>query len=238
MQTKGAIQKACRSWSICGICAPCRSIPLQTVQRHGLSCRQRIRRSKVSTIYVARQTEHQETALLTATTKRWRTLLCPRHRIARGFTYVGTLILLVILAIVSGATISLGMVAHRRVAEEELLSIGLQFRSAFQSYYMSTPAGQPRYPRSLNDLVRDPRYPLPVRHLRQLYLDPMTERSDWELVFAPEGGIMGVHSSASWQPIKIDQFAPPFEYLKDSRTYRDWIFFFSPSRAPPGLSSR
>ena len=40
--------------------------------------------------------------------------------------------------------------------------------------------------RQLTELVEDRRYPMPVRHLRKLYGDPMTGQPDWAIIKAPE----------------------------------------------------
>ena len=149
-----------------------------------------------------------------------------RLRGARGFTYVGLLMIVAILGIISAGTVSLGEVMGRRDAEDELLFVGTQFRNAFRSYYESTPAGQPRFPSALTDLLKDPRYPETRRHLRRMYIDPLTRKHDWVLVQAPEGGIMGVHSRFEGTPIKIAEFPEEFRAFENQQSYSQWIFFY------------
>jgi len=150
----------------------------------------------------------------------------------RGFTYVGLLIFLAILALASAATLTTGHLMQRRAAEEELLFVGGQFAAAFRSYANATPAGQRAVPATLEDLLRDPRYPGVRRHLRRLYVDPVTGRAQWGLVAAPGGGIMGVHSLSEAAPIKVAEFDPPFAVLAGRTAYKEWLFGY----APPGLA--
>ena len=86
-----------------------------------------------------------------------------------------------------------------------MLFVGNQFRQAIRSYVQ---AGPGQYPATLKDLLLDPRSPTPRRHLRRLFIDPITGKPDWGLVLAPEGGIMGVHSLSSREPLKRANFEP------------------------------
>ena len=143
-----------------------------------------------------------------------------------GFSYVGLLIFIAILSVFATASVSIGSVTQRRDAEDELLFVGTQFRFAFQQYYEATPSGQPRYPTTLTDLIRDPRYPNVRRYLRRLYADPITGKADWVAVMRPEGGIMGVHSRSTAHPIKIGQFPDEFSTFENRTSYEEWIFFY------------
>jgi hypothetical protein len=131
---------------------------------------------------------------------------------------------------VSAAVLSAGSALQRRMNEEELLFIGAQFAEAFKSYFEATPAGQRNYPAKLEELLKDPRYPGVRRHLRRIYVDPMTGKAEWGLVPAP-GGVVGVHSLSQAAPLKIAEFEPAFAPLSGRTSYVDWKFGF----APPGL---
>ena len=144
----------------------------------------------------------------------------------RGFTYIGLLILIAIIGVVAAAAVSAGAVAQRRDAEEELLYVGLQFKNAFRSYYESTPVGQPRHPSNLSDLLKDPRYPNVRRHIRRIFVDPLTGKDDWVLVASPTGGIMGVRSRFEGRPIKIANFPDEFRTFEGQTTYAEWVFFY------------
>lgn len=159
-----------------------------------------------------------------------------------GFTYLGLLILVAILALATSGTLTLGSIVQRREAEQRLLEVGDAYRQAIASYLNSSPAGNRQYPGALADLLRDRRYPGVRRHLRQLYPDPISGRNEWGLVGAPGGGIMGVHSLSSAQPIKIAEFEPENESFEGASRYSQWVFVARPampgSRMMPGQSGQ
>ena len=61
-----------------------------------------------------------------------------------GFTYLGLMILVAILALATSATLTLGSIVQRREAEQRLLKIGASYCQAIASYLNSTPAGNRR----------------------------------------------------------------------------------------------
>ena len=97
------------------------------------------------------------------------------------------------------------------------------------AYYERTPGAMKRFPEKLEDLLQDKRHPMPQRHLRRLYTDPMTGNRDWGVVSAPEGGIMGVYSLSQTQPIKRGGFLARDSALADSAQYTGWQFVYSPA---------
>jgi len=141
------------------------------------------------------------------------------------------MILIALIALASVATLSAGTALQRRLAEEELLFVGAQFAAAFRSYYEATPVGQRNYPARLDELLRDPRYPGVRRHLRKIYVDPITGRAEWGLVAAP-GGVIGVHSLSTQSPLKTAEFEPAFAALAGKTSYAQWAFGF----LPPGVT--
>jgi type II secretory pathway pseudopilin PulG len=144
---------------------------------------------------------------------------------SRGFTYIGLLILVAIVAIAATATVQLGAVVQRRDAERELLYAGEQFQRALFTYASRTPGGMPRLPKELADLVRDPRQPsVVVRHLRRVPVDPIRGKAEWGVVRTPDGFITGVYSLSDARPIKVDNFDPTFAHLEGAESYKDWIF--------------
>jgi type II secretory pathway pseudopilin PulG len=120
---------------------------------------------------------------------------------ARGFALLAALLAV---ALVSLATLlplrDLAQQAQRE-REAELIFAGRQIRDAIASYRRASPAGQPAYPQSLDELLADRRFPQIRRHLRRLYPDPMTGAPDWQLI-REQGRIVGVHSSSGRAPIK------------------------------------
>ena len=147
-----------------------------------------------------------------------------------GFTYVAVLILVAALGAVGAAYGELASHAAQREREQELLFVGDQFRRAIASYYRH---GE-RYPATLAELLKDPRQPNPVRHLRRIYRDPVTGASEWGLVRAPDGGILGVHSLSQERPIKSRGFAYRDRAFADATSYAQWQFVHVPD-SPAGL---
>jgi type II secretory pathway pseudopilin PulG len=142
-----------------------------------------------------------------------------------GFTYLGVLITVAMISLIATATLQVGSIAQRRVAEEELLAIGTEFRAALLSYAESTPAGHLRSPKSLEDLLKDKRFSQTRRHLRKIYVDPLTGKAEWGLVMAPDGsGIIGIYSLSEDKPIKIGNFEPLYQSFSDKPSYRYWVF--------------
>jgi type II secretory pathway pseudopilin PulG len=153
-------------------------------------------------------------------------MFAPRRRGAPGgYTYLALLILLAIISITAAASAELGAIYQRRMAEKELLAVGAEFQRALQSYSSSTPIGQPTQPRTLEELLRDPRYPNVVRHLRRVHEDPMTGKTDWVLVMSPDGQtIVGIHSASHAHPIQIAHFPAAFQGFANKKSYTDWVF--------------
>jgi len=150
-----------------------------------------------------------------------------RHRQA-GFTYLALLFTVAIASMVLAATGTLWSVEAQREREVELLFVGNQFRQAIRSYYEQSPGMQKRYPMSLDELVTDNRYLGVKRHLRQIYMDPITGRSEWGMLMAPEGGIMGVHSLSDQKTIKRSHFLLRDATLEGKNMYSEWHFVYRP----------
>lgn len=104
-------------------------------------------------------------------------------RPARGFTYVSVIILVAIIGLVAATTLRIGATMQRAQAERELLYIGEQFSDALKSYAGATPQGQPQQPPTLKELLRDPRFPGTRRHLRKIFIDPMTGKAEWGIIY-------------------------------------------------------
>jgi type II secretory pathway pseudopilin PulG len=145
-----------------------------------------------------------------------------------GFTYVGLLIAVALMGVGLAAYGELYSHAAQREKEAELLFIGGQFRDAIASYYNKSP-GTKAYPKKIDDLLEDNRFPMPQHHLRRLYRDPMTENTEWALVEAPGGGFMGVYSRSEETPVKTGNFAAAEEAFEGAEHYTKWLFTYSPS---------
>ncbi|MGK5054119.1 type II secretion system protein [Janthinobacterium sp. RB2P8] len=161
------------------------------------------------------------------------------HRPARrqrGFTYLGLIILVAILGLVGAAGLKMGSLLQRQAAEQELLDIGAQFVDALQSYAGATPPGQPQQPPNLAALLRDPRFPQVRRHLRKLYVDPITGRAEWGLLYQPGSqGIIGMHSLSSSAPLKVGNFEARFTGFEGKSHLSEWQFVAGGPVPPAGL---
>ena len=149
-------------------------------------------------------------------------------RRVRGFTYLGLIILLAILALVAAAGLKMGTLLQRAAAEEELLEIGAQFSEALRSYAAATPAGKPPQPPTLQDLLKDPRFPNPRRHLRKIFVDPVTGKAEWGIIWLGDKvGVLGVHSLSDARPLKIANFDIRFLNMENREKISDWRFLIA-----------
>jgi len=169
-----------------------------------------------------------------------------------GFTYLSVIIVVAIIGLVAAASLKLGATVQRSRAEQQLLVIGGAFSDALQSYADATPAGQPTQPPSLKELLRDPRFPTPRRHLRKIFVDPMTGKAEWGIVYlGGTTGVMAVYSLSDARPVKIGNFPARFQSLAGKRKISEWRFVASgpgtpgmqgantgaaPADAPPGAA--
>jgi type II secretory pathway pseudopilin PulG len=152
-----------------------------------------------------------------------------KRRAHRGFTYITAIF---VVALMGAGYATIGEMWHNatlRQKEADLLYVGNQYRDAIARYYQSGPS---RYPRALEDLLKDPRMPTTQRYLRKLYPDPVTGTSEWGMVKAPDGGIMGVHSRSEAPPIKKTGFKLRDRDFEAAKTYTDWKFLFTPVLQP------
>ena len=156
-----------------------------------------------------------------------------------GFTYLGLLILLVLMGVVLAQAGTLWSQTRQREREADLLFYGDQFRQAIAAYYQAQAPNT--YPKTLNDLIEDPRVPFERRFLRQIFVDPMTGKRDWILIKGPDKGIMGVYSPAPGTPIKQGHFRPADAAFAAAKSYAAWRFEFAagtPTPSPPTPATR
>jgi len=141
----------------------------------------------------------------------------------RGFAYLWTLMLVAFMGVGLTIAADLYATAMRRDKERELLFIGHEFRHALEAYNKANGAGQ--YPLTLEELLKDPRFPSAKRHLRRLYNDPITGKPDWALVLQ-QGRIVGIRSTSAQRPIKQDNFDDDDAGLAKKPRYADWLFTY------------
>ncbi len=157
------------------------------------------------------------------------TRLTSRGARSRGFTYLGVLFLISVMAMTAVAASAVWRIAKQRDDERELVFIGRQFAAAIEHYRAQSPDSAQPYPRRLEDLLRDDRAITPQRHLRRLYVDPMTGDVQWGLMRLPDGGIVGVHSLSERKPYPRNSVVAGFS-AQGSTSYQEWRFI-APSAA-------
>jgi len=120
-----------------------------------------------------------------------------------GFTYLGVLAAIAVMGIGATAASELWAASARRQQLEQLDWVGHQFEQAIRSYYEASPGGWKRFPKTLNDLIEDRRYATVRRHLRRVYVNPLTNAVDWELVSSPDGGFRAVRVALPKVPDEV-----------------------------------
>src|SRR5262245_25264273 len=198
-----------RSWSPSATCARFPRIPSRRAPPPGRRCRPPIRSA----------------AACSTCTAPPKAMSAGR---SAGFTYLS---LLIVVAITAGALAAAGgLWSHtaQREKEAELLFVGEQFRQAIALYYWRTPGGAHQFPKSLEVLLDDQRWPVTQRYLRKIYRDPITNTQEWGIVEAPGGGVMGVYSKSEEMPIKSGNFPQRYGSFAEARNYADWKFVFTP----------
>jgi type II secretory pathway pseudopilin PulG len=147
----------------------------------------------------------------------------------RGFTYIALLLAVAVHGAVVAAAASVWHTAQKRERERELLFIGEQFRGAIRAYAQTGPGTAGQLPATLEDLLLDPRFPANKRHLRKVFVDPMTWKAEWGLVRTPDGkGILGVYSLSQEQPLKTANFRPADRAWEGASSYSEWKFVYKP----------
>ncbi len=154
----------------------------------------------------------------------------PPPKAERGVVLLALLLALALLGIGLMVAVDVWAITRQREREQELLFVGDQYRQAIQRYYYGAPPGVARVlPASLDDLLEDDRYPVPVHHLRRPYPDPITGSPEWGLVRAGER-IAAVYSLSEAKPLKQAGFAAAYQFFADKASYRDWVFAFVGAR--------
>ena len=153
----------------------------------------------------------------------------PENSRRRGPAACGGAMLLMLMFVVAlmgillAVTGGLWHTAVMRDKEAQLLFVGGEYRRALARYTAATPPGMPSAPERLEQLLLDERQQVPVRHLRRLYRDPITDSAEWGLV--KEGGrIAGVYSLGTGTPLKQAGFPAWAGEFAASKSYAAWLF--------------
>ncbi len=158
--------------------------------------------------------------------------MAPRRAASRGFTFLGLMFLIIVMALMATAAATTWTFTGQRDKEEQLIFVGREYRSALSRYALAH-ARQPQpYPTSLEQLLGGDDRQVPVRYLRRLYFDPITGDSNWGLVRTPQGGITGVFSLSDRRPIRTRGPKDTGIAFDKAKSYRDWIFASGAAASP------
>lgn len=153
-----------------------------------------------------------------------------------GFTYVGLVVFVAILGMVGAATLKVDGLLRRAAAEQELLETGAAFSAALRSYAAATPHGSSPVPPTLRALLKDPRFPGTRRHLRRIFVDPVTGCTEWGIQYQGDKvGVLAVYSLSQAQPLKLANFDARFQQFENKEHLSEWKF--TAGQAVPGLSA-
>lgn len=144
----------------------------------------------------------------------------------RGFSYLWVLLLVALMGVGMTLTAEVYRTTVQRQQEKELIFIGHQFREALRRYAEAAPAGTPHpYPDALEDLLRDSRSVAMRRHLRRIYVDPLTGKAEWGMIRVG-GKIVGIHSLSPRLPLKQSGFDASEQSFANAESYSDWAFTY------------
>jgi type II secretory pathway pseudopilin PulG len=138
-----------------------------------------------------------------------------------GFAYLAVLVILTVIAITLASASTRNAMTAKREREKQLFFVGEQFYNAFESYYNSAQQETDRYPKTLQQLLVDNRSLKAAYHLRQFYVDPMTQQADWGLIFNENKQIVGVYSLSAEHILKTNLSA---DYVTVSSVNRELVY--------------
>lgn len=145
----------------------------------------------------------------------------------RGVAYFWALLMVLFITLGLGKLLENAAKSTQRAREAELLYTGNLYREAIRQYWQSTPIGARPYPEKLDDLLRDPRYPVIRRYLRRLYPDPITGQA-FVPILAPGGGVTGVRSTSLRKSIRVAGFRTAQMAFAAAQSYQQWEFSYAP----------
>jgi type II secretory pathway pseudopilin PulG len=143
-----------------------------------------------------------------------------------GFTYLGILVVVLIMGITMQSTFEIWHTTMQRENEQELIYVGHQFQYAIGKYYNWSGG---HYPPNLEAMLgATDQQPMNNRFLRKIYRDPITKKQDWVLISGKAGEVIGVHSASSEEPFKKGGFSKEDVAFEGKEHYADWLFVYTP----------
>ncbi len=112
----------------------------------------------------------------------------------------------------------------QREREAELLRVGAAYAQAIEHYYALSPGGVKTLPTRVDDLLLDPRFATPVRHLRAAYADPIDPSRSLEPIIGAGGQWLGVRSTSDLAPLRQVEWTDGRHVIAPAAHYKDWQF--------------
>lgn len=141
-----------------------------------------------------------------------------------GFTYLWLLAALAVLGLFLAVVGPMWATQAQREREAQLLRVGTAYAQAIERYYAMSPGGAKTMPARIDDLLLDPRFTTPVRHLRAAYLDPIGPVRAMEPILGAGGQLIGVHSASDLAPLRQVEWTDGRHVIAPAAHYRDWQF--------------
>ena len=148
---------------------------------------------------------------------------CMRRCKSDGFAMMIVITGLLVASIFLLVTVAPARVERQQLRETELLFAGQAIQAAIESYAKPIGSAATELPRSLDDLLFDTRGQVPRRHLRRVYVDPMSRSTDWGLILQ-EDRLLGVYSKSTKAPLKKVGFTTAHLSFAGAANYSQWRF--------------
>jgi type II secretory pathway pseudopilin PulG len=148
----------------------------------------------------------------------------PVTRKHKGFTFVAALLAVALVVLASYGVIFVASTTAKRSKEQALLKVGQAYVDAIAAYYQSSPGTVKVLPQRVDDLLADPRFIQTRHHLRAAYADPIDPSVPLALIVDAQGGIRGVRSQSTGQPLQESPMPVRGLVLGKANTYADWRF--------------
>src|SRR5262245_32725358 len=145
-----------------------------------------------------------------------------RRRRCGGFTYLWAMMAVALLGLVLAQIGPSFAQSAQREREAQLMRIGLAYAQAIERYYHAHLSKQ--YPERLDQLLLDARFATTVRHIRDLYGDPVNRGEGFAPVRGGDGRVIGVRSQSEISPLRTQPWTDGRHSLPASQKYSDWQF--------------
>jgi type II secretory pathway pseudopilin PulG len=159
----------------------------------------------------------------------------------RGFTMLAVLAAMFLSALAANAVVQSVSQQDLREREAQLIQVGVLYRQAIKDYYDMSPGAEKQWPKTLNDLTYDTRFVDVRRHIREVYLDPITRSDDWGLITvenAGRTGISGIYSKSTEQPLNTAAASFSGFEMPSVTQYSERRFeYVPPLNSPPKVAS-